>query len=74
MRKSGIECGRGERLYFRGTFVPVDFLWKFLADGEEITGFLTAYPQVTREIIREVIIAAGNSLRESEARDEPSFR
>jgi len=68
-----IAHGRGEALYFRGTFVPVEFLWKYLAEGEEIVSFLVGFPQVSREQVVAVLRDAGQRLVEAYSVNERSL-
>jgi len=70
---TAIVHGRGEALYFRGTFVPIEFLWKYLAEGEEIVIFLVGFPQVSREQVVAVLQEAGQRLVEAYSAHERSL-
>ena len=65
--------GRGGHLYFRGTFVPVDFLWNYLAEGNEVSTFLAGFPRVTKEQVESALRLAGSALKEKYLPDEYSL-
>ena len=54
-RHSGSPC-------FKGTRVPIEDLWDFLAAGETIDSFLDSFPTVTREQAAAAIHLAGKHL------------
>lgn len=71
---SAVCRGRGGHLYFAGTFVPVAFLWRYLAEGHDLTAFLAAFPCVKREQAVSVLTGAGEALAERFLAGEHSFR
>ncbi len=56
-RRSGIPC-------FAGTRVPVQDLWEYLAEGENLDAFLDSFPTVTHGQAVEAIRIAGEKLLE----------
>ena len=47
---------------FAGTRVPVQYLWDYLAEGENLAVFLDCFPTVSREQALEAIKMAGQRL------------
>ena len=66
---SYISYGRSNKLYFTGTFIPVEFLWKYLADGYSIEQFIVSYPSLKKEDVISVIREAYRSLEERYVND-----
>ena len=49
---------------FKGTRVPVQDLWDYLAGGETLDSFLDSFPSVSREMAVKVIEIAAERLLE----------
>ena len=49
---TGILCGKP---VFRGTRLPVESLFEYLADGQKVDYYLETFPSVTREQVLGVL-------------------
>ena len=65
--------GRGGQMYFKDTFVPVDFLWQYLEEGYAVVAFLEGFPNVSRNNVIAAIRIARLTLLERYVSGEPTF-